>query len=440
MLKNKEKLKTIIALAMCASIFTSTNVFAFENSGTDKEISIENFKNVQAKSNSQTENYEFDTSTGIITKYKGSDEVIVIPSEINGVKVKGIGGESFAFKYKIKSVEIPEGITSLSSTAFFRCGNLTKVMVPNSMESIAGGEMYGCPLAVFYAKSEKVKNILIAAGVDKNNIKLNDQSLQLGAEDYYTFDASVGKIGTYKGMDKDVIIPSEINGVKVKSLGVASFKGCSNITSIKIPYGVENIGEGAFHECASLKEITIPNSVTQIGANIFYGCNSLKSVTIPESVTSIARTIQKEDVETFYVESERVKQLLIDSGRDKNKIILKDKSGNNTAANQTNVNNSSNNTTANSTITNNNPVIPTVDTLQWVKNSDGTWKLLKGALVLTGWQKYGGSWYLMDYNGIMLTGWQKDNDKWYYLYDDGHMASDTVIGGYVVGNDGAWIY
>lgn len=46
----------------------------------------------------------------------------------------------------------------------------------------------------------------------------------------------------------------------------------------------------------------------------------------------------------------------------------------------------------------------------------------------------------MDYNGVMLTGWQKDNDKWYYLYDDGHMASDIVIGGYVVGNDGAWIY
>ena len=73
MIKNRGKLKTIIALVMCASTFTSTNVFAIEKSETDKEISIENFKNVQAKSNSQIENYEFDTSTGIITKYKGSD-------------------------------------------------------------------------------------------------------------------------------------------------------------------------------------------------------------------------------------------------------------------------------------------------------------------------------------------------------------------------------
>ena len=436
MIRNMWKLKTTIALAMSASIFTSANVFALENIKADKEIFIENLKNVQAKSNSQVENYEVDTLTGIITKYKGSDEVVVIPSEINGVKVKGIGGEAFAFKYKIISVQIPEGITSLSSTAFFRCGNLTKVIVPNSLESITGGTMYGCPLAVFYAKSEKVKDILIAAGVDKNNIKLNDQSLQLGVEDYYTFDASTGKIGAYKGLDKEVIIPSEINGVKVKSLGVASFRACNNITSIKIPYGVENIGEGAFHECVSLNEITIPNSVTQIGDNIFYGCKSLKSVTIPESVTSIARTIQKEDVETFYVESERVKQLLIDSGRDKSKIILKDKSGKETASNEKNVN-SSNSTTTNNN--NNNSVLPTVDTLQWVKNSDGTWKLLKGALVLTGWQKYDGNWYLMNFNGIMVTGWQKDNEKWYYLYEDGHMASDTVIGGYIVGYDGAWI-
>lgn len=436
MIRNMWKLKTTIALAMSASIFTSANVFALENIKADKEIFIENLKNVQAKSNSQVENYEVDTLTGIITKYKGSDEVVVIPSEINGVKVKGIGGEAFGFKYKIISVQIPEGITSLSSTAFFRCGNLTKVIVPNSLESITGGTMYGCPLAVFYAKSEKVKDILIAAGVDKNNIKLNDQSLQLGVEDYYTFDASTGKIGAYKGLDKEVIIPSEINGVKVKSLGVASFRACNNITSIKIPYGVENIGEGAFHECVSLNEITIPNSVTQIGDNIFYGCKSLKSVTIPESVTSIARTIQKEDVETFYVESERVKQLLIDSGRDKSKIILKDKSGKETASNEKNVN-SSNSTTTNNN--NNNSVLPTVDTLQWVKNSDGTWKLLKGALVLTGWQKYDGNWYLMNFNGIMVTGWQKDNEKWYYLYEDGHMASDTVIGGYIVGYDGAWI-
>lgn len=432
MIRNRGRLQTTIAFTICTSVFTSVNVFALENNGADNEIYIENLKNVETKSNSEIKNYEFDEATGMITKYKGSDSVIIVPSEINGVKVKHIGG-AFYFKTQLTSVEISEGITSLSSTAFFRCSHLTKVIVPNSLESITGGEMYGCPVAVFYTKSEKVKDLLIKAGVDKNNIKLNEQSLQLEAEDYYSFDASAGKIGTYKGLDKDVIIPSEIKGVKVKSIGVASFLGNSNITSIKIPYGVENIGEGAFHECTSLKEITIPNSVTQIGANIFYGCKSLKSVTIPDSVTNLAKTLQKEDVETFYVESKRVKQLLIDSGRDKSKIIIIDKSGKDATSSQTSAN-------SNSTTTNNNTILPTVDTLQWVKNSDGTWKLLKGALVLTGWQKYDGKWYLMDFNGIMLTGWQKDNEKWYYLYDDGHMASNTVISGYIVGNDGTWIY
>lgn len=435
------------------------------NSCVQESQIVLNGQEASAQSNS---NYDFDKAAGRIIKYKGSDAIVVVPSEINGIKVKDIGGEAFAFKSKVTSVEIPEGITSLSATAFFRCGNLTKVIVPDSLESISGGSMYGCPLAVFYVNSEKVKNILLAAGVDKDKIRLNGQALPLGIEDYYTFDASIGKIGNYKGTDKEVIIPSEIKGVKVKSLGVASFKGCSNITSIRIPYGVESIGEGAFYECTSLKDIVIPNSVTQIGPNIFYGCTSLKSVTIPESVTTIARTIQKEEVETFYVESERVKQLLISSGRDKSKIILKDKSGkdagssqtngntNTTTTNQTNANNSSNNTNTN----NNKPAIPTVDTLQWIKNSDGTWKLVKGTLAQKGWQKYGSSWYLMDFNGIMLTGWQKYdgkwylmsyngdmligwqkvNGRWYYLYGDGHMASNTVIDGYRVNYDGAWIY
>jgi glucan-binding YG repeat protein len=39
----------------------------------------------------------------------------------------------------------------------------------------------------------------------------------------------------------------------------------------------------------------------------------------------------------------------------------------------------------------------------------------------------------------MLTGWILDGGKYYYLYPDGSMASDTIINGYKVGSDGAWI-
>ncbi len=58
-----------------------------------------------------------------------------------------------------------------------------------------------------------------------------------------------------------------------------------------------------------------------------------------------------------------------------------------------------------------------------------------------GWQFVNGSWYYLDQQGKMLTGWFKDvNGKYYYLYtNSGAMAYNTIINGYKVGSDGAWI-
>ena len=58
----------------------------------------------------------------------------------------------------------------------------------------------------------------------------------------------------------------------------------------------------------------------------------------------------------------------------------------------------------------------------------------------TGWQQIGGSWYHFTNEGKMQTGWFQDLDgKYYYLYSSGAMASNTSIGGYKLGSNGAWI-
>lgn len=57
----------------------------------------------------------------------------------------------------------------------------------------------------------------------------------------------------------------------------------------------------------------------------------------------------------------------------------------------------------------------------------------------TGWKYINYNWYLFDSNGVMLKGWQQVGWNWYYMYDSGVMASSTVIDGYRVGADGAWV-
>lgn len=75
------------------------------------------------------------------------------------------------------------------------------------------------------------------------------------------------------------------------------------------------------------------------------------------------------------------------------------------------------------------------------KNDNGIWNYLDYSGNKTkGWQQIDGSWYYLDNDGKMKTGWLKDtNESWYYLQPSGAMAKNTVVDGYKIGTNGAWI-
>ncbi|MDQ1144322.1 glucan-binding YG repeat protein [Bacillus sp. SORGH_AS 510] len=75
----------------------------------------------------------------------------------------------------------------------------------------------------------------------------------------------------------------------------------------------------------------------------------------------------------------------------------------------------------------------------WIKDG-GTWYYLESNGVMkTGWLLYKNDWYYFASSGAMLTGWVYSGSHWYYLNADGDMAKNTVIDGYRIGSDGAWI-
>ena len=166
----------------------------------------------------------------------------------------------------IKSVTIPDSVTSIGSDAFESCNNLQDIYITDIATWCNISGLYelmdvGSNNKNLYINNELVTSITIPNGVTKIT--------------HYAFYGCTGLTS--------ITIPDSVT-----SIGTDAFKGCSGLTSITIPDSVTSIGNGAFRGCTGLTSITIPNSVTSIGERAFYGCTGLTSITIPNSVTSIS--------------------------------------------------------------------------------------------------------------------------------------------------------
>ncbi len=208
--------------------------------------------------------FEFDENTGTITKYIGTDTEVIIPSTINGINVKALGKEAFYECSGLKSVTIPEGITSIGESTFDRCMNLASVTIPDSVTSIGK-----------YAFSE-------CFGLTR------------------------------------MLLPEGIT-----SIGEGAFDRCENLVSVAIPDSVTSIGKYAFAACFDLRDIVIPSKVTEIEEGTFSGCSKLTSIMIQHSVTNIGNYAFDEcDNALFYVKDRDVITYLVNYGIDRSRIIL----------------------------------------------------------------------------------------------------------------------
>ena len=82
--------------------------------------------------------YEFEDGTVIITGYTGNDLEIVVPDTISDRPVTTIGKDAFE-KYDMKSIIIPEGVTTIESGAFDDCNNLENIEIPDTIKEYECG-------------------------------------------------------------------------------------------------------------------------------------------------------------------------------------------------------------------------------------------------------------------------------------------------------------
>ena len=226
---------------------------------------------------------------------------VVIPSSVtyNDVEysVTSIGERAFYQCGSLTSITIPNSVTSIGSGAFGHCSNLTSITIPNSVTSIADRAFLGCSSLTSITIPNSVTSISehafsrctsLTSITIPNSVTSIENYVFYGCSSLTSINIpnSVTSIGD-NAFDSCTSLTSITIPNSVTSIGGGAFRGCSSLTAIIIPNSVTSIGGGAFRGCSSLTAIIIPNSVTSIENYVFYGCSSLTSITIPNSVTSI---------------------------------------------------------------------------------------------------------------------------------------------------------
>jgi hypothetical protein len=234
-----------------------------------------------------TTDYTIIDGTRIIAGYAFNDctslKSVIIPDSVTS-----IGSGAFSGCTGLKRVEIPNSVTSIGHWAFDDCASLIDITIPNSVTDVGERAFYRCTNLTTVTIGNSVTSIgryafekctsLVTIEVSKNN------------KDYASFDGVLfcknkTKLIKYPAgkTDRTYEIPDSVTYI-----GIGTFEDCLNLASITIPNSVISIGVYAFAYSPNLTSVEIPNSVTSIGDGAFYWCTSLTSVTIPDGVTDIS--------------------------------------------------------------------------------------------------------------------------------------------------------
>lgn len=159
---------------------------------------------------------------------------------------------------------IPDGVTTIPSSAFYECANLDSIIISKDVKEIVNYVFYDCT---------SLSNI----EVDSSNQVYSSIGGVLFSKDKETLITYPrGKSGAY-------IIPNN-----VRTIHSYAFFGCDNLSNVVVGTGVTLIEEFAFNECNVISGITIPDNVTTIESRAFYGCKSLIDVIMGNGIISIS--------------------------------------------------------------------------------------------------------------------------------------------------------
>lgn len=109
--------------------------------GTDAPPETVRDRNIESAEKFDYEIYE---GKAIITKYKGTEQNVEIPAEVEGAPVCEIGFYCFEADNDLISVALPETVEIIGEGAFMSCPSLSQINMPLALSEIQRGAFVNC--------------------------------------------------------------------------------------------------------------------------------------------------------------------------------------------------------------------------------------------------------------------------------------------------------
>ena len=175
---------------------------------------------------------------------------VVLPNSIQHIYAKSFKGCS-----NLGDINLPDSLLSIGVSAFEECSSLTAVTVPHLVETISSRAFYHCTSLASLAITPETEEI----------------------------ERVIGPHAFYQCTNLETVTI----GQGVETIGESAFAFCTALTSVSVGDGLETISNNAFDNCLSLRSFDMPNTVTYLGHMAFRHAEALRSVIFSNSLTAI---------------------------------------------------------------------------------------------------------------------------------------------------------
>lgn len=262
-MRPKRLISLLVAVCMMITMLPLSAVTAFAaDTSTEQEASYKGYKYA----------YTVNGDNATITKFLGPVDSastvsydIEIPEKLGIYTVTGLGKDSFTgypfagdwykFGRNIRSVTIPQSVTSIGDSAFSHCEKMDSLTINDATTSIGS-----------WAFDECYKLTTLSLG--KNITTIGDHAF---------YDCRI--------LD-NVTIPQSVTFI-----GDHAFGCCYGMHSFTIKDATTSIGEYAFFDCQNLETLSLGENITTIGDDAFRDCYLLKCIMLPAGLASFGNCL-----------------------------------------------------------------------------------------------------------------------------------------------------